>query len=160
MRLAISLLLLAIVNAQAVSPIYGPSGNATVPGNVPILPVQAYVDNILSVLFDFTQNLNLANKGLTHFDGKLIFEVIPVTAGPNGWFNGANLNGLDTANLSGNAIPVADINSILAQSRLAQDNLAFPFILNLSGGTNAAPTGQGVTDKTFLNGHGWTVTTN
>jgi len=31
--------------------------------------------------------------------------------------------------------------------------------LNLAG-TNAAPTGQGITDKATLNSRGWTVTTN
>lgn len=32
--------------------------------------------------------------------------------------------------------------------------------INLSGGTNAAPTGQGLTDKATLITAGWTVTTN
>ncbi len=54
----------------------------------------------------------------------------------------------------------ADINQILADCvalEAAEGNVA---TLNLSGGTNAAPTGQGVTDVNTLTTAGWTVTTN
>lgn len=70
---------------------------------------------------------------------------------------------LDNLNMSDNAIAVAaDINQILADLVLS---LALPdrvgCFVDLSVGTNAAPTGQGITDKGILNGtEGWTVTTN
>ena len=62
-----------------------------------------------------------------------------------------------------NAITAAaDINAILADLRTSS-GLAnrVACTVKLEGGTNAAPTGQGITDKTFLNAiEGWTVTTN
>jgi hypothetical protein len=61
------------------------------------------------------------------------------------------------------ALPSASINAILADfvaahtaGRINGANLR----LGLSGGTNGAPTGQGVTDRTFLVGLGAVITTN
>jgi hypothetical protein len=64
--------------------------------------------------------------------------------------------------MSVNAITaVADINAILADLRTSYDLVGrVACTVKLEGGTNAAPTGQGITDKTFLNSNGWTVTTN
>jgi len=56
---------------------------------------------------------------------------------------------------------VADINAILADLRTSYDLVGrVACTVKLEGGTNAAPTGQGITDKDFLNANGWTVTTN
>ena len=69
---------------------------------------------------------------------------------------------LATLDASNNAITnAADINAILADLRTSYDLVGrVACIVKLEGGTNAAPTGQGVTDKDFLNANGWTVTTN
>ena len=64
--------------------------------------------------------------------------------------------------LQGNAIEdPADINDILADLRTSYD-LPERVACNvkLEGGTMGIPNGQGVTNKDFLNAHGWTVTTN
>lgn len=63
---------------------------------------------------------------------------------------------------SNNAITAAaDINAILADLRTSYDLVGrVACTVKLEGGTNAAPTGQGITDKNFLNANGWTVTTN
>ena len=54
------------------------------------------------------------------------------------------------------------INAILADLRISSGLPGrVACTVKLEGGTNAAPTGQGITDKTFLNNiDGWTVTTN
>ncbi len=69
---------------------------------------------------------------------------------------------LATLDASSNAITAAaDINAILADLRTSYDLVGrVACTVKLEGGTNAAPTGQGVTDKNFLNANGWTVTTN
>jgi hypothetical protein len=64
-------------------------------------------------------------------------------------------------NFSGNAFTdAAEINKILADCVLHEAANGTNVTLNLTGGTNAAPTGQGITDKNALNAAGWTVTTN
>jgi hypothetical protein len=76
-----------------------------------------------------------------------------------GFTTQTNLATLDASN---NAITAAaDINAILADLRTSYDLPdRVACTVKLEGGTNAAPTGQGVTDKDFLNANGWTVTTN
>lgn len=56
------------------------------------------------------------------------------------------------------AMSAASVNHILA--RCVASSTYASGILNLSGGTSAAPTGQGVTDKSTLIARGVTVTTN
>lgn len=58
---------------------------------------------------------------------------------------------------SGNALNVASVNGILEQWAL---NTSFVGTLDLSGGSNAAPTGAGATAKAALITQGATVTTN
>ena len=74
----------------------------------------------------------------------------------------ATQTNLATLDASNNAITsAADINAILADLRTSYDLVGrVACTVKLEGGTNAAPTGQGVTDKNFLNANGWTVTTN
>ena len=69
---------------------------------------------------------------------------------------------LATLDMRTNAITAAaGINAILADLRTSYDLVGrVACTVKLEGGTNAAPTGQGITDKTFLNDNGWTVTTN
>ena len=62
-----------------------------------------------------------------------------------------------------NAITAAaDINAILADLVTSTGiGGRVGCTVQLEGGTNAAPTGQGITDKATLNAiEGWTVTTN
>jgi hypothetical protein len=70
---------------------------------------------------------------------------------------------LATLDASNNAITAAaDINAILADL-VTSSGLGgrVGCTVKLEGGTNAAPTGQGITDKNTLNAiDGWTVTTN
>jgi len=71
--------------------------------------------------------------------------------------------GLSTLDMHDNAIiAAADINQILADL-VTSSSLGgrVGCTVKLEGGTNAAPTGQGITDKDTLNAiDGWTVTTN
>lgn len=60
--------------------------------------------------------------------------------------------------MGGNALSAASVNHILARC-VANAGYANG-IVDLSGGTNAAPTGQGATDVTTLTGRGVTVNTN
>lgn len=132
--------------------------DATVGGSAPILPVQAFVDHIN----DFWRNGNavaLTNKGLTHFDSALLY-----TGGgnPRGWIDTNQMSGGGfTLDFSTNALTAADVNAILSVCASAIGVYSLESVtLDLSGGTNAAPTGQGITDKAALITAGWTVTTN
>ena len=64
---------------------------------------------------------------------------------------------LTNINLSNNALDVASVNQLLID---VDTTGHLNGTLNLSGGTNAAPTGAGLTAVTALQGKGWTVTTN
>ena len=151
-------------------------GNAIVPGTVPILPVQAWVD-AQSVFDTNAATINasgwvLANKGITHFDPLLIYN--------DGTVTGFIDNGLVyfaltyvtyfTLDLSGNALSSSEVNAILAACADGVNNFGNPTgpgfsqhnpILLVNGGTNGAPTGQGITDAaTLISDSNWTVTTN
>lgn len=58
-----------------------------------------------------------------------------------------------------NQLPSSAVNAILA-SFVAGNKTTGIRVLNLGGAGNAAPTGQGITDKATLISRGWTVTTN
>jgi hypothetical protein len=69
----------------------------------------------------------------------------------------------DFLRVDGCALPAANVNALLAMLVAATGADAItPWQGNadFSGGTNAAPTGQGILDKATLNGRGATVTTN
>jgi len=59
---------------------------------------------------------------------------------------------------SGNALSASCVNAILARGVASSDFTSG--VLDLSDGTNAAPSGQGITDKNTLIARGVTVTTN
>ena len=59
----------------------------------------------------------------------------------------------------GNALTAASVNAILARC-VASPGLTGGGTVDLSGGTNAAPTGQGIVDAATLTGRGVSVTTN
>lgn len=108
----------------------GGGGNATVPNDAPIQPAQAYVDNI--IYFTNLDNgyptmpLPLSNKGITFLDADLIHR----------WF----ARTWQVANLSGNALSESNVNAILARLVADSDSAYNASEINLSGGTNAAPT--------------------
>jgi hypothetical protein len=59
-----------------------------------------------------------------------------------------------------NALPAAAVNQVLADCVVSLGISGRVVCnLNLAGGTNAAPTGQGIVDKSTLVAAGWTVTT-
>lgn len=70
-----------------------------------------------------------------------------------------------TITLSGLKLPSANVNAVLALL-VSLDGTNGTTLwgsgktLNISGGTNGAPTGQGITDKATLVARGATVTTN
>lgn len=123
------------------------SGNANVPNDAPILPAQAFVDNIMQANGSFANasGFQLSNKGFTHFDQRFLYNYNADSGFNAGFFPFAGNNGWTfDVDLSGNALPVEDINAILATSVIAQNDFGFnPGVvtLDLSGGTNAAPTG-------------------
>lgn len=116
------------------------------PSNAQILPAQAFVDasGQIATFVSAGTTPNFANMSITTFSGALAL----------GLFNSI---GNGTITFAGNALNVTSVNAILAA---AVETGFSEGILNLTGGTNAAPTGQGATDKAALNGDGWTVTTN
>jgi len=67
---------------------------------------------------------------------------------------------LDTFKFNVNALTVIAVNAILADLKVAQVGGNPVCTVDLSGGTNATPTGQGLLDKAFLIAAGWTVQTN
>jgi len=63
---------------------------------------------------------------------------------------------LETVSFVGASLGETNVNDILANLRA----INFDGSCDLSGGTNAAPTGQGITDKAWLIGNGATIYTN
>jgi len=75
-------------------------------------------------------------------------------------FAGGNVsNKLGTFNAQINQLTQSAINAILA-AFVAANKTTGTRVLNLGGTGNAAPSGQGLTDKATLITRGWTVTTN
>lgn len=108
----------------------GGSGNATVPPDAPIQPPQAFVD-CNTQLFQFG-NANFSTIPVSRFDGTLAgnfvqFEVL-LGGDPNFVVNNA-----------GSSLPVGDINGTLS-TIAGLIGIVGPGSIDLSGGTNAAPT--------------------
>ena len=74
-------------------------------------------------------------------------------------FSGNVSNTLDTFRADSNLLTTTAVNNILA-AFVSANRTTGNRVLNLGGSGNAAPTGQGLTDKSSLLGVGWTVTTN
>jgi len=75
-----------------------------------------------------------------------------------GFAGGSVSNILGQFQAQNNQLTSTPVNAILA-AFVAANNTTGVRVLNL-GGTNSAPTGQGITDKATLVSRGWTVTTN
>jgi len=70
-----------------------------------------------------------------------------------------NIIGVDNNfNFSDNSLSEITVNDIL--SKMVATDFSGVVYLSLDGGTNAAPTGQGLIDKATLESRGWIVTTN
>ena len=93
---------------------------------------------------------------LTALQG-LILNNNALTALPAGVFD--NLTALQGLILTNNALTVSAVNQLLAEL-VATVGSRVICNLDISGGTNAAPTGQGILDAATLVAAGWTVTTN
>jgi hypothetical protein len=128
-------------------------GNATVPDNAPIQPPQAFVDTLTKLLSTAGEignfQISWPNLGIVSFSTVILDTQVADQGAPYG---------LD---LSGNALSAASVNAILAWYAANYSlGAAGDQFIDLSGGTNAAPSGQGLADKATLIANGWTVTTN
>lgn len=75
------------------------------------------------------------------------------------WVGGTVSINLGAFTANNNLFPAATVNALLA-AFVAANRTTGTRTLNLGGTGNAAPTGQGLTDKATLQSRGWTVTTN
>ena len=75
------------------------------------------------------------------------------------WTDGIVSSTVGDFQAQNNNLSAAAINAILA-AFVAANKITGTRILNIGGTGNAAPTGQGITDKATLQSRGWTVTTN
>lgn len=130
------------------------NGNAQVPASAPIQPPQAFVDNsakFFTAIANGTTSLDISNTNTSFVEPGASAEVFGVW----GFCAVASALGSPVMNFSGNKITNTDaILAACVASNVPNGTL------DLSGGTNAAPTGQGITDKAALILAGWTVTTN
>jgi Leucine-rich repeat (LRR) protein len=99
----------------------------------------------MTVAPDLTGCDNLVSLQLT--SNSTGFSTIDITPCPK----------LKNVGLDKNSLTEACVNQVLAT--LVANGLRSG-TLNIGGGTNAAPTGQGLIDKTTLVSRSWTVTTN
>jgi hypothetical protein len=76
-----------------------------------------------------------------------------------GFAGGSVSNTISNFQAQNNQLTSTSVNAILA-AFVAANRTSGQRILNLGGTGNAAPTGQGVTDRATLVARGWTVTTN
>jgi hypothetical protein len=85
-----------------------------------------------------------------------------ISNGLTGFATGGSVpSSLGNFQANNNLLTEAAVNAILAAFVAAgRTSARGTCILNLGGTGNAAPTGQGLTDKTTLISSGWTVTTN
>lgn len=74
-----------------------------------------------------------------------------------GWTGGTVSDTITLMNLTGNNLTQSAVNALLAAFVAAGGTGG---LIGLADGTNAAPSGQGITDKATLQSRGWTVTTN
>lgn len=111
--------------------------------------LSASYNNFVSFSNSFSGLVNLITISLSH--NSLMTSFTSSIVG---------LTSLATLDLNTNALTTASVNAILADAVLAQPTITGAVSLDLSGGTNGAPSGQGIADKATLNGLGWTVTTN
>lgn len=112
----------------------GLKGNATVPGSAPIQPPQAFVD------------FSIANPSRTNTGEFVLTDASATDINSQTYFYDGVPSPIDTIEVicSGNALSVESVNDLLAHlAFLAANNIQWNNgTLDLSGGTNAAPTQQ------------------
>lgn len=109
------------------------------------------IDDILEITLDFDQLTSINTTGLT--------RITSIDASDNS-LSTINIDTsihLVSVSLENNSLDVASVNDVL-QKLDSFGNLSGEVYLDL--GTNAAPTGAGITAKNNLLAKGWTVTTN
>jgi hypothetical protein len=120
--------------------------------------------SVRPTLTDFWCNGNLhtgdipnlsANTALTAFHCESQRGTTKIT----GFAGGSVSATLGDFQAQSNQLSAAAVNAILA-AFVAANRTTGTRTLNLGGTGNAAPTGQGITDKATLESRGWTVTTN
>lgn len=124
--------------------------NATVPEDGTIQPAQAYADAMTIIAFSLGNQLGGASDPIDLSDlGMTVYGLDNSNA-----LNYVVKNGGD---FSGNDLNADSVNYILNAAAFGGESGK---TLDLSGGTNATPTGQGLLDQVTLEGLGWTVLTN
>jgi hypothetical protein len=116
--------------------------NALVPDAAPIQPAQAFVDNIGKFARGDTGAIAISDPYISHIAPASVATFDKIAQFAVG--TGANIN------FSGCALPLADVNGILAQLAVNGNSTG---TLNLTGGTNAIPTPV----QSRINGR-WTIT--
>lgn len=140
LRKSVTPIALFTLDEHGDNPTPGAGGNATVPPDAPIQPPQAFVDNVTKFQPNFNLNtgnvVDISNQGITFIetaDNGLVFK----------WaYSVGNSMGTPNLNASGNALTLAVVDALLASfvANIGTFGGSGPGILDLSGGTNAAPT--------------------
>lgn len=147
------------------------TGNVPSLSNCPLLSVLRLAVNTLSGSLPSLSNcpaldnLYITNSGLSgvlpSFTNNVILRSVQVDSNNFTGYTASTIALTCVTFLAqNNALPVASINQILADFAANIANRPTVGTLNLSGGTNAAPTGQGLIDRAAIIARGWTVTTN
>ena len=158
------------IYSNAVLPALDLSALVTVYDHVMVYDNPSLTSILLPALESLTGNYLVGGGRFEVQNNNLTSLLLPemTQVGKNFWIHGnANLVTLSIPQLlflpatsfngSGCALNAASVNSVLARA-VASGITTGTF--NLTGGTNAAPTGQGITDKAALITAGVTVTTN
>jgi hypothetical protein len=154
------------ITLSALKYIHGTSASSITTGSITSLslPALAYCHNLtLSTLTSLT-TISLpalvAHGAFTFSSGN--GNIATVTMGTIGTLKRVIAG--STINISGQKMTSATVNAILAlYASLDGTNGTTSWTsgtINVSGGTNGAPTGQGITDKSTCQARGLTVTTN
>lgn len=129
--------------------------NANVPADAGISPAQSFVDGFIQMIGNGTSDVNFAELGMHTLTSPFVGAVLA-------WAVKFSNNGLEPAevNFFGNDLQTVSVNQILTTFDSGKAAFLADGILTLSGGTNGAPAGAGVTAKNSLIAAGWTVITN
>ncbi len=137
--------------------------------NNPLLAAPTFFSNQFTGTLDLSNNPLLTSPSFysNQFSGTLDLSAQTVMTAANfqtnnfTGFSGTLSNTIGTFNASSNLFNDAAINAILAALVAAgRTSASGTCVCTLNGSGNAAPTGQGLVDKTTLQSRGWTVTTN
>lgn len=88
----------------------------------------------------------------------LLFAQNVITTVPANLFDAQT--SLNAVSFNGNALDATGVNNVLASIVVCCSSPSTNGTVDLSGGTNAAPSGQGIVDVATLVTAGWEVTTN